>query len=67
MNSLLLTTIYTTGHFIIAVMCAICITGAELHLASVDALVEPLLNAVWLYLLHRFGGGKPNEQIGVEA
>ena len=52
-NSLSFTIIYTIGHFLIAVACVIFITGAPLELATVDALVEPLINAVWLYVLHK--------------
>ena len=52
-DSLLLTIIYTAGHFIIAVCCVTLITGASLELATLDALVEPLINAIWFYVLHR--------------
>ena len=52
-DSLLLTMIYTIGHFIIAVLCVTLITGASLELATIDALVEPLINAVWFYALHK--------------
>ena len=52
-DSLLLTFIYTIGHFIIAVACVYFITGAPLELATIDAIVEPLLNAIWLYALHK--------------
>ena len=52
-DSLLLTIIYTIGHFIIAVLCVTLITGASLELATIDALVEPLINAVWFYALHK--------------
>ncbi len=52
-DSLLLTIIYTMGHFIIAVVCVYFITGASLEFATIDALVEPLLNAFWLYALHK--------------
>ena len=53
-DSLTLTIIYTIGHFLIAVSCVYFITGASLQLATIDALVEPLLNAFWLYVLHKF-------------
>ena len=53
-DSLLLTLIYTIGHFMIAVACVYFITGAPLELATIDAIVEPLLNAIWLYTLHKF-------------
>ena len=52
-DSMLLTIIYTIGHFLIAVSCVYVITGASLQLATIDALVEPLLNALWLYVLHK--------------
>ena len=52
-DSLLLTIIYTVGHFLIAVLCVYFITGASLELATIDAIVEPLINAVWFYILHR--------------
>ena len=52
-DSLLLTLIYTIGHFMIAVACVYFITGATLELATIDAIVEPLLNAIWLYVLHK--------------
>ena len=52
-DSLLLTIIYTSGHFIIAILCVKVITGTTLELATLDALIEPLINAVWFYILHR--------------
>ena len=52
-DSLLLTITYTLGHFVIAVLCVKFITGASLQLATLDALIEPGINAIWLYLLHR--------------
>ena len=52
-DSLLLTLLYTIGHFMIAVACVYFITGAPLELATIDALVEPAINAIWLYVLHR--------------
>ena len=52
-DSLVLTIIYTIGHFIIAVLCVALITGASLELATLDALIEPIINAVWFYVLHR--------------
>ena len=52
-DSLVLTIIYTVGHFIIAILCVKVITGTTLELATLDALIEPLINAVWFYILHR--------------
>ena len=45
--------IYTIGHIIIAMTCNRLITGAALELAAVDALIEPMINGVWFYLLDR--------------
>lgn len=52
-DSLVLTIIYTLGHFIIAILCVTLITGTSLELATLDALIEPMINAVWFYILHR--------------
>ena len=52
-DSLILTIIYTLGHFMIAVLCVTLITGASLELATIDALVEPLINTIWFYALHK--------------
>ena len=52
-DSLILTIIYTLGHFIIAILCVTLITGTSLELATLDALIEPIINAVWFYILHR--------------
>ena len=52
-DSLLLTIIYTIGHFVIAALCVNFITSAPLELTTIDALVEPAINAIWLYVLHR--------------
>ena len=52
-DSLLLTIIYTLGHFFIAVLCVYFITGASFKSATLDAIVEPLINAAWFYILHK--------------
>ena len=47
----LLAFFYTIGHILIAMTCNRLLTGAPLNLAAVDALVEPLVNGLWFYLL----------------
>lgn len=47
------TAIYTVGHFFIAASCVMYFTGAPFYLAITDAIVEPLLNAVWFFVLDR--------------
>ena len=50
-NTMLRTVIYTLGHILIAICCIIFITGADLKLATIDAIVEPLINGLWYFLL----------------
>jgi uncharacterized membrane protein len=45
--------IYTIGHIVIAMTCNNLITGAELKLAVLDALIEPLINGVWYFFLDK--------------
>jgi uncharacterized membrane protein len=45
--------VYTIGHILIAMTCNRLITGAEWSLAGVDAIVEPVINGVWFYMLDR--------------
>jgi uncharacterized membrane protein len=52
-SSLVLAIVYTFGHIVIAMVCNNLITGASFELAAIDAIVEPMINGVWFYLLHR--------------
>jgi len=45
--------VYTLGHFFIAAVCVWYFTGAQFLMAVTDAIVEPLINAFWLYSLHK--------------
>ena len=51
-SSLTLAVVYTIGHMLIAIACVMIITGASLELATIDAIVEPIINGVWFYVLH---------------
>ena len=51
-SSLTLAVVYTVGHMLIAIACVMIITGASLELATLDAIVEPIINGVWFYVLH---------------
>ena len=51
-SSIVLAVVYTIGHIFIAILCVRIITGAPLELAAADALVEPIINGFWFYLLH---------------
>jgi len=52
-SSATLAAIYTIGHIFIAMICTYLITGATLELAATNAIVEPCVNGVWFYILHR--------------
>lgn len=52
-GTLLRTAIYTIGHFIIAAGCVMYFTGANFNDAITDAIVEPILNGVWYFILDR--------------
>ena len=43
--------IYTIGHIFIALICTKLLTGATLDLAVIDALVEPIINGFWFFIL----------------
>ena len=51
-SSVTLAVVYTIGHMLIAIACVMIITGASIELATIDAIVEPLINGVWFYVLH---------------
>ena len=52
-GSLLRTLIYTLGHFVIAITCLMLIADVSLWIAMTDAIVEPIANAVWFFVLDR--------------
>ena len=52
-GTLVRTVIYTLGHFLIAAGCVMYFTGAEFTAAITDAIVEPILNGVWYFVLDR--------------
>jgi len=57
-GSVIRTFVYTIGHIGIAITCNWFITGADWSLATIDALVEPLINSVWYFTLDYFWSTK---------
>lgn len=51
-SSLQFTMVFTLGHILIAASVVYVITGATIYESGLVALVEPSINAVWLYILH---------------
>ena len=57
-GSLLRTLIYTIGHFAIAITVLMLIADVPFSVALTDAIVEPLANTVWYFLLDKFWASK---------
>ncbi len=52
-SSVGLALIYTLGHIAIAMTVVSVMTGASLWEAGAVALIEPSINGVWFYILHK--------------
>ena len=61
-GSILRTIVYTIGHFIIAITVLMLIADVSFMIALTDAIVEPLANAVWYFLLDKFWASKINSK-----
>ena len=59
-GSILRTIVYTIGHFVIAITVLMLIADVSFMIALTDAIVEPLANAVWYFLLDKFWASKVN-------
>ena len=57
-GSLLRTLIYTIGHFAIAIICLMLIADVSFMIALTDAIVEPLANSIWYFLLDKIWAAK---------
>ena len=61
-GSLLRTLIYTLGHFAIAITVLMLIADVSFMIALTDAIVEPLANAVWYFVLDKIWTSKLNKK-----
>ena len=52
-ESLALAIIFFVGHIIIAMTVVSAITGASIWEAGAVAVIEPAVNSVWFYVLHK--------------
>ena len=57
-GSLLRTLVYTLGHFAIAIICLMLIADVSFGVALTDAIVEPIANSIWYFLLDKFWASK---------
>tara|TARA_B100001029_G_scaffold83411_1_gene68427 strand:- start:278 stop:532 length:255 start_codon:yes stop_codon:yes gene_type:complete len=57
-GSLLRTLIYTIGHFVIAITVLMLIADVHFIIALTDAIVEPLANSIWYFILDKIWTSK---------
>ena len=57
-GSILRTIIYTIGHFAIAITVLMLIAEVSFMVALTDAIVEPLANAIWYFVLDKIWTSK---------
>ena len=57
-GSILRTIIYTIGHFAIAITVLMLVADVTFMIALTDAIVEPLANAVWYFVLDKIWTAK---------
>ena len=53
-GSILRTIVYTIGHFAIAITVLILIADVSFIIALTDAIVEPIANSVWYFILDKW-------------
>jgi len=58
-GTILRTIIYTIGHFCIAAGVIIAVADVTIYEAMTDAIVEPLLNSIWYFVLDKWWASKP--------
>ena len=57
-GSILRTFIYTIGHFIIAISVLMLVADVSFIIALTDAIVEPIANSVWYFILDKWWTSK---------
>ena len=57
-GSILRTIVYTVGHFGIAITVLMLVADVSFMIALTDAIVEPIANSVWYFVLHKWWASK---------
>ena len=57
-GSILRTIIYTIGHFVIAITVLMLVADVTFMIALTDAIVEPIANSVWYFILDKWWASK---------
>ncbi len=61
-GSILRTIVYTIGHFTIAIVCLMLIADVSFGIALTDAIVEPLANSIWYFILDKWWASKVTKE-----
>ena len=57
-GSILRTIVYTIGHFAIAITVLMLVADISFAIALTDAIVEPIANSVWYFVLDKWWASK---------
>ena len=57
-GSILRTIVYTIGHFAIAITVLMLVADVSFVIALTDAIVEPIANSVWYFVLDKWWASK---------
>ena len=57
-GSILRTIVYTIGHFAIAITVLMLIADVHFMIALTDAIVEPIANSIWYFVLDKWWASK---------
>ena len=57
-GSILRTIVYTIGHFAIAITVLMLVADVTFMIALTDAIVEPIANSVWYFILDKWWASK---------
>ena len=57
-GSILRTIVYTIGHFMIAISVLMLVAEVSFAVALTDAIVEPIANSVWYFILDKWWASK---------
>ena len=57
-GSILRTIVYTVGHFAIAITGLMLVADVSFMIALTDAIVEPIANSVWYFVLDKWWASK---------
>ncbi len=61
-GSILRTIIYTIGHFAIAITVLMLVADVTFMIALTDAIVEPLANSIWYFILDKWWASRSNQK-----